>query len=317
MTGRIEHVEVEQDLFKLGFEQASGPLANLITTSADGRRVAVFDFDNTCIINDIGEIFSYHLVDRMLYRYDLDAFWDLIDPRDGRDTLREMVNILLQAPEDQRTTHALFESYQSEMNAIYTRRLLREGKADCYAWAVTLHVGIHEEDMMQWSREAIEDELQRPLHTQTLITERGEQWKVSRGIRRIHAIERLMRWLEQGGIEVWICSATNLWTVREFAAHFGIPRHRVIGNLVETDGQTLTSTLVEPALFREGKRVAIEREIGVEPVLVVGDSETDYGMLEIARELALFLDTGDNQKYSDYAKSRGWTVISRSNLLLK
>lgn len=307
----IKKSEIDAYLFRLGFEQASGLLGDLIGRSAKGREVAVFDFDNTCIINDIGEIFSYYLVDWMRYRYDLDAFWDLIDPRDGRDELRELVTEI-QASGDW-AAHPLFETYSSEMNAIYTRRLEREGKRDCYAWAVRLHVGLSETQMHTWSNQAILSELARPLETQVLGTRRGEEISVSRGIRPIFAIRELMRLLDLSGVEVWICSATNIWTVREFGRHFGIPSERVIGNRVVVQEGLLSAELIEPAMFREGKRVAIEREIGVQPSLVVGDSETDFGMLEYAK-FPLFLDTGSNSDYSRYAEGQGWTVISRDQL---
>jgi len=307
----IKSSEITTYLFSLGFEQASESLGELISRPRDAREVAVFDFDNTCIINDIGEIFSYYLVDWMRYRYDLDAFWDLIDPRDGQEELREMV-AEIQGSVDW-ATHPLFETYSSEMNAIYTRRLEREGKRDCYAWAVRLHVGLSETEMHTWSNQAILAELARPLETQVLQTRRGEELKVSRGVQPIFAIRELMRLLELGGVEVWICSATNIWTVREFGRHFGVPPERVIGNRVHLEGETLSSELIEPAMFREGKRVAIEREIGVVPSLVVGDSETDFGMLEFAK-LPLFLDTGSNSDYSRHAEGQGWTVISRDQL---
>lgn len=302
---------VFEQLNALGFEQVSKALAEVITRPRREREVAVFDFDNTCIVNDIGEIFSYHLVDGIDYRYDLDSFWDLIDVRDGRQELRRMVETIQSSAKP--FEHPLYDAYRSEMNAIYTRRLEREGKRDCYAWAVRLHVGMSEDSMVELSRRAIDAELARPLERQTFLTSRGEEIAVERGIRMIHAVKELFRLLDENGIEVWICSATNIWTVREFAARYGVPSDRVIGNRVRVVDRVLTDELIEPVMFKEGKRAAIEREIGVRPTIVGGDSDTDFGMLEFA-EFPLFLDTETNPAYSEHATRNSWNVVTRHKL---
>lgn len=302
---------VFEQLNALGFEQVSQTLAEVITRPRKEREVAVFDFDNTCIVNDIGEIFSYYLVDGISYRYDLDSFWNLIDARDGRDELRRMVEAIQSSSNP--FEHPLYDSYRSEMNAIYTRRLEREGKRDCYAWAVRLHVGLGEDAMVELSNRAIDAELAKPLERQTFLTSRGEEIAVERGIRMIHAIRELFRLLDANGIEVWICSATNIWTVREFAARYGVPRDRVIGNRVRVVDGVLTDELIEPVMFKEGKRAAIEREIGVRPTIVGGDSDTDFGMLEFA-EFPLFLDTGTDSAYIEHATRNNWNVVTRHKL---
>jgi HAD superfamily phosphoserine phosphatase-like hydrolase len=174
-------------------------------------------------------------------------------------------------------------------------------------------VGLGEDAMVELSNRAIDAELAKPLERQTFLTSRGEEIAVERGIRMIHAIRELFRLLDANGIEVWICSATNIWTVREFAARYGVPRDRVIGNRVRVVDGVLTDEIIEPVMFKEGKRAAIEREIGVRPTIVGGDSDTDFGMLEFA-EFPLFLDTGTDSAYIEHATRNNWNVVTRHKL---
>src|SRR5690606_863616 len=64
--------------------------------------VAALDFDNTCIFNDIGGSFAHYLIDEMLYRYDLDAFWELIDPADAPNALYDVTHRALAVPAERR-----------------------------------------------------------------------------------------------------------------------------------------------------------------------------------------------------------------------
>lgn len=277
------------------------------------RPVAVFDFDNTCIVGDIGELFSYYLVDQMYYRWDLDRFWELIDPRDGRDQIREHVEFLLNLSEQNRFEHPIYQAYRAELGAVYQRKLARDGKRETYAWAPRLHVGISEGDMSVMSRQSFARELAGPLREEALEAANGEVVTVARGIRLVQEIRDTMREFERRGIEVWIVSATNWWTVAACAPYWGVRPERVIGNRVEVEHRQLNSLLVEPALFKEGKVAAIEREVGVRPALVFGDSETDEDMLEWASQLAVVIDAGSDE-FVERARQRGWPVQKQREL---
>lgn len=278
------------------------------------RRVAVFDFDNTCIWGDIGELFGYWLIEKMAYRYDLDEFWSLVDAIDGRDEIRGMIEELEGVDSDDDAYTSLYAQYRAEMTAIYPRKLLREGKAAAYAWAVRLHVGLREDEMAEMSHSCVLREWARPAGTHVFSTLRDERLVVETGIRPFAAIRQAMRYLDHSGFEVWIVSATNTWTVEVAASLlFGISPDRVVGNRVTTRGDELTSELVEPALFRAGKVGAIERDIGARPAIVFGDSETDLDMLEWASNLAVVIDHGDDI-VRDAAERHDWAVQPRDEL---
>lgn len=283
-------------------------------TPRSQRRVAVFDFDNTCILGDIGELYSHFLIDELLYRYDMEAFWELIDEADGRHTIRELAVEAMDLRDDERADSPVYQRYLAEMGALYGRKLMRDGKANTYAWAILLHVGISELDMMTFSQRTIELELARAVDVEERTTSRGETVRINRGMRPFEEIALLMRSLERRGFEVWIVSASNRWSVETFGAHFGIGADRIVGNDVFVEYGVLTDEIVAPALFREGKVEAIRRDIGVEPALVFGDSDTDYDMMATA-ELGVVIDHGNVQMRVG-AEKHGWVIQPQDELTL-
>jgi phosphoserine phosphatase len=282
------------------------------------RSVAVFDFDNTCVRGDIGEIYSQWLVDELAYKVDLDVFWDQVDPRDGRDEARRLVEELRRLADDDPARASVYDAYRSEMAAIYPRLMGREGKAAAYAWAVLLHVGLTEQEMFDLSRRCVEQAWATPLGHEVMRTPGGEEYRYEVGMRRFAAIRRIMDWLRACGHEVWIVSATNWWTVSTAAKIvFGHDPRFVAGNRVEVDADgVLSARLVPPALFREGKVEVIKREIGVRPAFVFGDSETDLSMLEWAESLAVLIDHGD-EIAGEAAARLNWAVQRQSDLELE
>lgn len=284
-------------------------------TQSHGRRVAVFDFDNTLIFNDVGELFSYYLIDEVLYRYDLDAFWELIDEKDGRDEIRELAIQVMAMDEAERATNPVFEKYRAEMTALYSRKLERDGKRSCYAWAVTLHVGLTELEMSSMSEKAIRTELSRAVQKESVQTSRGEVISFTRGIRMLEPMRALIERFHDEAVEVWICSASNYWTVAQFAPRFGVNPERVIGNRVQTVDRRLSTELIAPAMFMEGKEEAIMREVGMAPTFAFGDSETDLHMLRAATGLATVIDTGSAAELVAEARQKGWAVQPQSELL--
>ena len=287
----------------------------LASTLSQGRRVAVFDFDNTLIFNDVGELYSYYLIDEMLYRYDLDAFWELIDEADGRDEIRELALRALSMDSEARAASPVFAKYRAEMTALYSRKLERDGKRSCYAWAVTLHVGLSELEMSSMSEQAIRRELSREIRKETVHTARGEAISYTQGIRMLEPMRQLIERLHAEEVEVWICSASNYWTVAQFAPRFGVNPERVIGNRVQTAERRLSADLIAPALFMEGKEQAIIRDIGMPPTFAFGDSETDLHMLRAATGLAVVIDTGSAADLVKEAHEKGWAVQSQAQLL--
>lgn len=272
--------------------------------------VAVFDFDNTCIFGDIGELFSHYLIDEVGYRYDLDAFWRLIDPRDGRDHIRGLAEALLAAPPEARKAGAIYEEYLAEMGAVYARKYRREGASSCYEWAVRLHVGMLPDEIRRGTVEAICREVDADVDVELRGTSRGNDVRIARGIRIHREFRQLISALDDLGFEVWVVSATNQWTVETFAEReFGVPAERVLGNRLafEADGRILSDRTLAPVLYRQGKADIIAQEIGRQPALVFGDSWTDFEMMCQASQLAVLIDRGQAELRAE-AEDLGWAI---------
>lgn len=296
-------------------------------TRAAGRPVAVFDFDQTCIFGDIGELFSHYLIDTLGYRYELDAFWDLIDPRDGRDRIRAQVAALQKMDPADWERSDIYRDYRADMGAVYARKYAREGAAACYEWAVRLHVGMSPAEIYRLSLKAIKRELQTPIAVEVRQTPQGEQVAINRGIRIHEEVRQLIPALERAGFDVWIVSASNRWTVEVFAEHaFGVRPERVLGNqlyrkpeadqplrLCEAPGDALSATTCLPVVYRQGKVDIIRQEVGRRPALAFGDTTTDFEMLADASELAVLIDRA-NPAVRREAERRGWTLQPQARL---
>ena len=281
-------------------------------TSSD-RKLAVFDFDNTCIAGDIGELFGHYLFEKMRYRFDLDAFWQQIAEADGRSRLRRWTRRALDIDAEHRRESEAYRRYLVEASRVYPRRLQRTGKRNCYEWAVRLHVGLTQKQMRNWSSDAIRRELTSDRGVEHLRGDDGQQMVIERGIRILDEIQQLIDVLHRAGWDVWIVSASNRWTIEVVAPVFGVSPDRVLGNRVEVDGDVLTSKTRAPVLFREGKAEAIEEFIGDRPQLVVGDAVTDLEMLCMAEECALVIDCGDERLRRE-GRNRDWYFQPQSEL---
>lgn len=122
----------------------------------------------------------------------------------------------------------------------------------------------------------------------------------------------LIKRLQQAGVEVYIVSASNQWIVEAGAPHLGVPLDHVIGVRLEVVRQQITANLIPPMTFRQGKVEAIEKYIGQQPVLVSGDSITDYEMLRYASRLQLVINPKDKNAPEEnifrLATQHGWPI---------
>jgi phosphoserine phosphatase len=151
----------------------------------------------------------------------------------------------------------------------------------------------------------------------------------------------LLRYLRDEGFRTWIVSGGGIHFMRAFAEEaYGIPAEQVIGSAGRTryevaDG--VPSLLKDPGIAfiddKAGKPVAIDSRIGRRPILVAGNSDGDFEMLEWAtagagprlglivhhddaeREFAYDRDShvGRLARGLDEADARSWLLVSMKN----
>lgn len=126
------------------------------------------------------------------------------------------------------------------------------------------------------------------------------------------AQQRLIQALQGAGAEVWIVSASNQWIIEAAAPVMGVPVERVVGIRVAVEDGKLTDRVVAPVTYRQGKVEAIQKYIQQQPVLVAGDSMTDYEMLNYAKTLALVINPKDkgapDHNIARLAQQHGWAI---------
>lgn len=257
-----------------------------------GRKAVVFDFDNTCIFNDISYAVVYHLISRKLLTRELAALKRIFPG--------EMVRQYLAMNNESARLTFLTRYFKH-----YRRMCRLKGKAACLAWLAGLYTGFTPERLREFTQIVIGTELsQRLCHT---YLDPGLKVRVNRGLRIYETQRKLMARLRKAGFEVWVVSASNEALVAVFARYFGVPARRVIGVRPEVKDGRYTGKALPPVTYRQGKVAAIRKYIGLRPVLVFGDAITDLEMMAYFRERPVLIERG-NRDILAVARRRGWLI---------
>jgi len=275
--------------------------------------VAAFDWDNTCIYNDIGEAFFFHMVSELGYRFDLDALWELIPEELGREELRSLWRQLADVPLDEARKERVYADFRARFAHLYFRTIEVMGARWAYAWAVKLLVGMTPEAVLERAETVIQRELAAPIGVEVWKSSNGECVEVARGIRVFAPVVALIREAQRAGFRVVVVTASPRIVVLPFARRLGVAE--VYGMTNEIVEDTFSARLIPPETYREGKVLALERYVGRLPLLAVGDAETDAEMLKAATivdGLAILLDRGD-AALREKGKAAGWLIQPRWN----
>lgn len=282
-------------------ENARARLERAITELADrgGRRVAVFDWDNTMIRGDIGDLVLAHALERD--RLIVPA-WDELTllTEAARAELRSSCRLAPGAP---LPTEGGSSECARAIARIGWQGVIRSGEAaftvpiapSCragYAFLTQILAGHRDDDLRALAREAWARAESAPAGARAEVA--GVE--LERFARFNAPMVELVHALEAAGVEVWIVSASAQPIVEELAGRIGIARERVIGVRTERDGDgraTARWVWMEetgPVIpWHVGKRRWIERRIGARPILAAGDSDGDLAMLQDA-ELRVVID---------------------------
>ncbi|HOW52563.1 MAG TPA: haloacid dehalogenase-like hydrolase [bacterium] len=272
-----------------------------------GRKVAVFDWDNTVIKNDIGDAAFVGLLDRGL----------VADPGDWRRTSPYLNDAAVAALEQGATPELIFTIYNTMKTPDGAQAFAGHDPKiteAAYAWLGHLLAGKTPDQIRQTSREIFERQLANPIGA----TRRIGNATIVDYIRIYPQIADLIVELERSGFEVWVVSATPKYIIDPCAEKVGIPPERVIGieNVIGPDGK-LTYDLIgcgpvcdgenRMITYRDGKRCWINSVIfgmtdgdpfqpnpdpGKRPRFGAGDSDGDISFLEDTTGLRLFIDKG-------------------------
>jgi phosphoserine phosphatase len=237
---------------------------------------AVLDFDNTCIVNDVGEATLAFMCENNLLRCS-----DLL-PLGGE-------------PGDPAYHGRVFRHYHQLLNggdiraaSLLCARILAGFKPDEAAAVIAA---------------ALDAEGSIPGEAELFGI------PIARGLAVRPALRRLIEFATAKAVHIWIVSASPAIAVEAAMQRFGLPgnlialRHRIVAGM-------LSRTLVAPHSIAEGKVDCIKTFIDGKqrPLFAVGDSVYDLPMLEYARWRAVV--ERDNAMTQE-ARRRGWFVLPR------
>ncbi len=234
---------------------------------------AAFDFDNSCIMNDIADaVFAYLCRNRLLED-----------------------NTLLGA--------------KKYGNKEYHRRIFRRyheflGKGDikkAYLFCAKVLSGFGKKEMEVIVNKVIKFE------GKTIRKARLYGIVIARGLAIKPQIKELMDALKKRSVAIWIITASPQIIVATAVKHYGFPG-KVIGLRNVIRKKVFTSEIKKPYSIIEGKVTCIKYFIkpNDRPLLAVGDSMNDLPMLKYA---IIPVVVYRNNALSQKAKSQGWFTV--------
>lgn len=300
---------------------------------------AVFDFDNTTIINDIEMTLLVHQINRMAFEIHPEEMFSLLtDCLDDLDKPlglegSEQVTARMLATDiaaDYRAIRALpeetdlsgtdaFLDFRAKMRALYTGVENTYDYAAACLWIINLFKGMTPEEVKALTRESVDHWLSFGGMKEWTWTspDRGEAGCIRArfhvGLALTDEMKELYKVLSDNGFDVYVCSASMEDIVETMACDpaygLGLPEDHVFGLRLMKDTAGRFLPAYDPSYiqtFKEGKVKAIRSYMapaqgGADPLLVAGDSNGDYAMLTAfdGMKVGLIIDAGAGKPLSD------------------
>jgi len=277
-------------------------LAEFLSGAKPGE-IAVFDWDNTCIFNDIGEALLRRLTFDLAFAFDAKALAAAIPDSvagvgqillNGKPfPLKQMKAAIIAAymglkSEARRGNRAhVDENYRIFTSGLLAlNRALEEtpgiGCEFAYPWVNTLLQGLSPAELDERAAAVIRSELEEPLRRHSL-QDPLKRWRYdwTGGIRLYPEMKDLADRWQESGCRVAVSTASNRQLVEKMIAMTRFPCRQVIGmELALFDGRF--GRTLKPGMqpnLGHGKVVNLRARFKREPALVAGDSGNDYEML--------------------------------------
>lgn len=279
----------------------------LDTLAAMPAPLAVFDCDNTCIFNDIGDALWVELVTTHALCWHHPALHTLLvgldpDP-DQALAIAAHPESVAGAPQHARYLERWLPLYPAAMRTL--------GKAEGLAWVARVMVGLPEASLQQRCQQLLATQLAAPLAEHAL----APSFTAHHGLRLCHEVRLLIAALREREVDCKIVSASSRWPVQAVAPLLGLSPEDVIAIDLELDAdRCLTDTVRPPITYRQGKVEAILDRCQRPPQLALGDAITDLEMLQAATHLGLLLHHRDEAVRAQIAQLPNVLVQPREQL---
>lgn len=320
----VTHLDPRFEWFGDNRERIDAMLDDLAAAPAE-RRVAVLDWDNTVIKNDVGDAMMFWMLrhDKVLQPVDWSATSGMLTAG-GVAALTGACEGLANAGQPLPTSSLKGVKCADEIVGIYTGGITSGGEPafagwnhrtmePSYAWTVQLLAGYTPDELRMFAAAAIDEGLAADEGAEQTV---GSTAGLAAYLRVYEPMQDLITTLQANGIDVWILSASSQLVVETFAARVGVAAERVVGVRSTIDGAGRTTTDLQGCggvadgensliTYLEGKRCWMNKVIfsvagaaaekvqthpALRPVFAAGDSNTDVAFLQDATGLRLVLN---------------------------
>ncbi len=129
--------------------------------------------------------------------------------------------------------------------------------------------------------------------------------------------KKLIQFLLNEGVEVWIVTASVKWAVEPGARRVGLTPENVIGIETFVENGVVSDRMTGHMTYREGKASALhDRAGGIKPFLCSGNTLGDIGLLKAATRISLAVGASTpghemfdtEEKLREEARSRNWII---------
>ncbi|HEX8825955.1 MAG TPA: haloacid dehalogenase-like hydrolase [Archangium sp.] len=316
------------------------------TFDPKNRPVAVFDWDNTLVKNDLGDATFFWMIRHDKVRQPAARDWSTTSLHltdQARAALNAACDAAAAPGEPLQTSTA--SACADELVSIYNGGKTRAGQTawlnpitlttnTAYAWVAQLQAGYTPEELRAFARSAYaENAFNPPGTTQTVGTTTGLAYHV----RVYEEMVDLVETLQANGFDVWVLTASPQFVVDAVSEPLvGIKPNRVIGIRMMTDAQGRVTPRIQGCgtvadgadtliTYDQGKRCWINKVIFHQPVeqqlarqpdarkrqvFAAGDSDTDLSFVQDATHLKLAINRAKVQLMCNaYANLGGqWLV---------
>jgi phosphoserine phosphatase len=284
-------------------------LSLLTSDPSSPSGAAVFDWDNTCIFNDVGDATFRWQLDQLAFRLPPDALHHMLVDRLGSVTHLSTGVALAHFAEDIRLAYAALwpaikqgegrnlrgtaahHDLRAKLGALYHQMVQTPaiGAAYAYSWLTQWYGGFTLAEVQELARNAAlagqteaigEDAWQAATPGRAGL----QGWGFRTHIAPHPEMRDLFAALTRADIPTWVVTASYEPLVQAVAAlwHYPVSPTRVLGMRLQLSAQGTALPYPAqhyPKTYAQGKVDAIERFVGAPPLLVAGDAMTDHAML--------------------------------------
>ena len=286
------------------------------------KPVAVFDWDNSVIKNDIGSAVVYWMIQNDKILQPPKAEWGNVIPyltEEAKKRLSEVCKGISPGKSIKTSTNI---AAANEFVSLYDRGTLANGNPafagynhrtylPSIALQSQLQAGYTPEEIRSFTRKVIHLNLKAPIGKIQLVG----TTPVDGYIRIYKQVHNLIQTMQASGFEVWICSASPQYVVEPFAKIIGVERDHVIGlrpildaagkitydfqgcGLVEDGKNALLNYMdgkrcwINRVIYKDKTASAInQRPFHKRQVFGMGDANTDITFLKDATGLKLVIN---------------------------